>query len=211
MTMFWRERVTIPVLLVGALLVAVPVVAQTPDPARPSRLLDHVTFLPADASPPAAQARPMAFQYSDAYRLRARIHKYASVTMLPLFAAESVVGQSLYNHPTDGKRSAHLAIATGIGGLFAVNAVTGVWNLVEARKDPTGRGRRMLHGILMLAADAAFLGTSATGPSREGFEGGNRGGSQGGDGNRGLHRTLAFTSVSLASLGYVIMLLGGGK
>ena len=69
--------------------------------------------------------RQMAFEYSDAYRTRAKIHKYASVATLPLFALEGVVGQSLYNNPTDGKKSAHLAIATTMGALFAVNSVTG--------------------------------------------------------------------------------------
>jgi len=149
------------------------------------------------AAPP-----PKAFEYSDAYHTRAKIHKYASFATLPLFVTEGFLGQSLYNDPTSGKKTAHLAVATGIGTLFGINTVTGVWNLVEARKDPNHSGRRWVHGLLMLGADAGFLATAATGP--------------GGDeqfavdeGSRSTHRALAFTSISMATTGYLIMLFGG--
>jgi hypothetical protein len=113
------------------------------------------------------------------------------------------VGQSLYNNPTDAKKSLHLTIAAGMGGLFAVNSFTGVLNLVEARKDPNGRGRRLLHGILLLAADAGFLGAAMTAPERDH----GRNGSATSDGSRGLHRALAFSSISLTTVGYLIMLI----
>jgi hypothetical protein len=143
---------------------------------------------------------PVAFSYSDAYRTRAKIHRIASYATLPLFATEAIVGQSLYTDPTSGKKSAHLAVATGMGVLFGVNTVTGVWNLIEARQDPSHRGTRLLHGILMLAADGGFLATAALGPSEH-------------SGNfadaRSTHRTVAFTSIGLATAGYLVMLLGG--
>jgi hypothetical protein len=111
-----------------------------------------------------------------------------------------VLGQSLYDNPTDGKKSAHLAVASGIGVLFGVNTVTGVWNLVEARHDTNHRGRRWAHGLLMLAADGGFLATAATGPGDEHrFD----------QDSRSTHRALAFTSIGLASTGYLIMLFGG--
>src|SRR3954471_20821554 len=143
-----------------------------------------------------------AIEYSDAYRVRAKIHKVASFATLPLFVTEGFLGQSLYSNPTEGKKSAHLAVASGIGVLFGVNTVTGVWNLVEARKDPNHRGRRLAHGLLMLGADAGFLATAATGPSGEHgeFEGG---------GSRSTHRAIAFTSIGAATPGYLIMLFGG--
>ena len=100
---------------------------------------------------------PQAFDYSDAYRIRAKIHKASSLATLPLFAAEGIIGQSLYSNPTGGKKDAHLAVAAGIGVLFGVNTVTGVWNLIEARKDPNHRKRRLLHGLLMLGADAGAI------------------------------------------------------
>ena len=75
------------------------------------------------ATTPQQGAAPpqVAFEYSDAYRLRAKIHKVASFTMLPLMATEGILGQSLYSDPGSGKKDAHLAVAAGIGALFAVN------------------------------------------------------------------------------------------
>ena len=116
----------------------------------------------AQTSPP-----PRAFEYSDAYRLRAKIHRISSFATLPLFGTEAILGQSLYSDPSSSKKTAHLAVAGGIGALFAVNTVTGVWNLVEARNDPNKRGRRLLHGIMMLGADAGFLATAGLGPESE--------------------------------------------
>src|SRR6185437_15734597 len=68
-----------------------------------------------------------AVEHSDAYLLRAKIHKYASFATLPLFAAEFALGQSLYNTPSNAgsQRAAHAAIGAGIVGLFGVNTVTG--------------------------------------------------------------------------------------
>jgi hypothetical protein len=152
----------------------------------------------ADGTDPADQRqRVVPFEYSDGYRTRARIHRIASFATLPLFATEAVIGQSLYHNPTSGKRDAHLAVAGAIGALFAVNTVTGVWNLIEARKDPEHRGRRLAHGLLMLASDAGFLATAALAPDDDG------------DGSRGAHRAMAFTAISLATAGYLIMLFGG--
>jgi hypothetical protein len=142
---------------------------------------------------------PQAFEYSDAYRLRAKIHKVSSLATLPLFVTEGIIGQSLYSNPTGGKKDAHLAVAAGIGGLFAVNTVTGVWNLIEARKDPNHRKRRLAHGLLMLGADAGFVATAALGPESEHGTV---------SGSRGAHRAAAFTSIGLATTGYLIMLLG---
>jgi hypothetical protein len=158
-------------------------------------------------STPDDQTKPrvIPFEYSDGYRTRARIHKTASYAMLPLVATEGFLGQSLYNDPTSGKKTAHLVVAGAIGGLFAVNTVTGVWNLVEARKDPHDRTRRLAHGILMLAADAGFLATAATGPGHE--HEGSREGSL--EGSPSTHRAIAFTSFGLATAGYLIMLFGG--
>jgi len=156
----------------------------------------------AAATQDAAAPPPKAFEYSDAYHTRAKIHKYASFATLPLFVTEGFLGQSLYNDPTSGKKTAHLAVATGIGTLFGINTVTGVWNLVEARQDPKGSTRRWVHGLLMLGADAGFLATAATGPGGEdGFSAD--------DSSRSTHRALAFTSISMATAGYLVMLFGG--
>jgi hypothetical protein len=157
---------------------------------------------PIELAPGPAQTTappPVAFEYSDGYRLRAKIHRVSSFATLPLFGAEAIIGQSLYSNPTQGKKDAHLVTAAGIGALFTVNTVTGVWNLIEARKDPTHRRRRLAHGLMMLAADAGFLVTAALGPESEH---GNI------EGSRGAHRAVALTSIGLASAGYLIMLFG---
>ena len=141
-----------------------------------------------------------AFEYSDAYRTRAKIHRIASFATLPLFATEVVLGQMTYDNPSGGRKSAHVAVGATIGVLFGINTVTGVWNLLEARKDPTGRGRRLLHGILMLAADAGFVATAAVAPDSE-------------DPNysdqRGTHRAVALTSIGIATVGYLVQIIGG--
>ena len=166
---------------------AAEVVASTP------ALADQV--VPEASAPP-----PRAFEYSDAYRLRAKIHRIASFATLPLFGAEAILGQSLYTNPTSGKKDAHLAAAAGIGTLFGVNTATGVWNLIEARNDPAHRRRRMAHGLMMIAADAGFLATAATGPESEHGRV---------EGSPGTHRAVAFTSIGLATAGYLIVLFGG--
>lgn len=146
-----------------------------------------------------------AVEYSDAYRLRAKIHKYSSVAMLPLFATELALGQSLYNNGGEGSRKgAHGAVGAGIGVLFGINTVTGGWNLLEARKDPNGRKRRWVHGLLMMAADAGFLATAALAPDSE-----SENGARTFDSNRSAHRSVAITSMGLATAGYLIMLIGG--
>jgi hypothetical protein len=150
------------------------------------------------ATSAALAGRPMAFEYSDGYRLRAKIHRYASYAMLPLFVTQFAVGQKLYNgNGSDATRSLHGALATGTGVLFGVNSVTGVWNLYEGRQDPNHRTRRIVHGVLMLVADAGFVATGATAPDDEG-EGGV---------SRSTHRTIALTSMGVATVGYLVMLL----
>jgi len=53
------------------------------------------------------QAPPaVASSYSEGYQTRARIHRAASIATLPLFGTEALVGQSLFNNPSSGKRDA---------------------------------------------------------------------------------------------------------
>jgi hypothetical protein len=149
---------------------------------------------PAAAADPATQpaAHAAAIEYSHGYEVRAKIHKYASVTMLPLFGADVLVGQSLYNSSSDSKKGVHVALGAGIGGLFAVNTVTGAWNLIESRKDPNKRGVKLLHGLMMLGADAGFLATGMMTPESEH-------GLSDVSADKRTHRTIAFTSMGLAT------------
>ena len=152
----------------------------------------------------AGRRRPVPVEYSEAYKVRARIHKIASYATLPLFAAQYWVGQDLYNHPgsSDSKKGLHGGLAASTAVLFGVNSLTGAWNLWEGRKDTNHRTRRMAHGILMLAADAGFVATGMLAPDDE------EGRVSSGD-RRSTHRTVAFTSMAVATVSYLLMLFGG--
>ena len=171
-------------------------------PAQPAAAPLRLRFYALDQMAAPAQpgtARQKTFAYSDAYRKRLKIHKYASFATLPLFAAQGFVGQSLSTDPTDAKKTTHMVLASSIGALFAVNGVTGVWNLIEARKDPHKRTLRTVHGVLMLVASGGFFATAITAPGSE---------FQNGEDSTGLHRGLAITSISIATASYLIMLIG---
>lgn len=155
----------------------------------------------ADVSQTAAP--PVAFEYSHGYEVRNRIHHLASYATLPLFGVEAYLGQDLFNHPdqiTSAKRHLHGAIAMGIVGLFGVNSVTGVWNLVEARKDPQLGMLPIVHGVLMLVADAGFVATTLTRPNSR-----TAAGAAGYTPRANQHLTLAYASISTATVGYLLM------
>ncbi len=163
-------------------------------------VLNDIVAAEASGKDKQTPAPPPPFVYSDAYHTRLKIHKIASFTYLPLVAAQGVLGKMLYDNPTDTRKTLHNGVAWGIGGLFAVNTVTGTWNLIESRKDPNGRTRRIIHSVLMLASDAGFLATSLKTPSDHGAKSVNY------ESDRTTHRNLAIASISTATLGYVIML-----
>src|SRR6476659_5065152 len=146
---------------------------------------------------------PVAVDYGHAYDVRAKIHKYASYSMLPMFGAQVVVGQKLRNELDSsedthgGLKTAHTALATGIVGLFAVNSVTGVWNLVQSCNDPNQRGLRLAHSLMMLGADAGFVATAMITPNEH---------EHGGPFSNGPHRAIALTSMGVATASYLIML-----
>jgi hypothetical protein len=97
-------------------------------------------------------------------------------------------------------------VAASIGVLFGVNSVTGVWNLMESRKNPAGRTRRTVHGILMLAADAGFVATGLLAPGEGGGEDGQSGRTQASSGSRSTHRAVALSSMGVALASYLMML-----
>jgi hypothetical protein len=167
--------------------------AQAPAPGP-----DPLSTVPAQT----ATARPKAISYSDAYMLRRKIHKYASIATLPLFVGEFAIGQKLYNdRGSESLRGAHSGLAAGTAVLFGVNSVTGVWNLWEGRKNPTGRTKRLVHGILMLGADAGFAATAALAPHEE------EGRQVRSMDRRSTHRTVALSSMGVAAFSYLYMLI----
>lgn len=167
-----------------------------------SRLNDTTFALVAEVAD-TVRPRPVAIEYSDWYGRRLKIHQVASWAMLPLFAAQYAAGQQLIDKGRFGApswaRNSHGPLATGIGVLFGVNTVTGVWNLWDARKDPAARKWRTAHAILMLAADAGFAITPAfvndDGNSSASYES-----------NLRTHRNVAIASMSVATVSWLMML-----
>ena len=206
-------------------LIASTATAATIDPSsqlfphQPVRNLWHVDWLSATAEPATVTttrglvvqasvlqqttAQPVhaaAVEHSDGYLMRAKIHRYASYATLPLMATELALGAAIYDGDSGWKKGMHAAVGTGIVGLFGANTVTGVWNLFGESWSDAGRGRRLLHGLLMLAADAGFAATAMSTPSEH------SGLSFTAD--RATHRNLAITSIGLGTTGYLLMLLG---
>lgn len=145
-------------------------------------------------------SRRRAIRYSDLYYTRLKVHQVASYLTVPLFVAQYLAGRELWNkgdHAAGWARDVHGPLAGAIAGLFAVNTVTGVWNLWEGRKDPHGRTRRWVHGLSMIAADAGFVVVGATAPDDD--DGGGSGGT--------THRNVAIASMGVALGSYVMMLL----
>lgn len=177
-------------------------------PAAVALLVAQMTFAPVPASPsPAAFRVPhpsevathtASFEYSDAYYRRLDIHRKASTLTIPLFALQLIAGSQLIDKSTDAPEWAkvgHRIGATGVAALFATNLVTGVPNMIEGFKDPKDRGRRLFHASLMLAASAGFTATGLLADRAEGDPDA-----------RNLHRTVAFSSMGLATVAYFSML-----
>jgi hypothetical protein len=130
------------------------------------------------------------------------VHRIASYATIPLFVSEYFLGQKLIKDPPgpQGTQDAHRVVALGLAGLFGVNTVTGLWNLWDSRKDPSGRARRWIHATLMIAADAGFVATASAAPSPRRI-------SPTDLSHANTHRTLAIASMSTALASYVMMLL----
>lgn len=134
-------------------------------------------------------------EYSEWYYRRLTLHRWGSYTMLPLFVAQYVVGSQLAKGgDTDGLEDLHPALALGVGALFTSNTITGAWNLWDGRKDPHDRKRRFAHATLMMLADAGFLTTALLGDKLD--EGG----------NVNTHRTMAISSMAVATVSWAMML-----
>lgn len=145
-----------------------------------------------------ASRRPRAIEYSDAYHTRLKIHQIGAILMFPLFIGEYVLGQKLLTstNRSGGLKTAHSAVAGGVGVVFVANTVTGAWNFWDARKDPNGRTRRDIHSAIMLASDIGFLWTAAS-----------AGGAKRSLQQARHHRNLALGSISLSAIGAGMMWL----
>ena len=146
--------------------------------------------------------RRHAVDHSEWYYRRLTIHKAASFTTIPLFVTEYVLGDKLFKGTASSStKSAHSAAAMGIGVLFGVNTITGVWNLWDSRHESAGKARRTTHALLMLASDAGFVATAALAPG-----GDNRFG-DGRSNNQNTHRAVAIGSMGVSLVSYLMMYL----
>ena len=181
--------------LAAAALLAVP--SDSVAPAGPRVEAARLAAV-ADTTP--RRRRPRAVEVSDAYAMRLRIHRYASYTVIPLFVAQTIAGNQLYqsggSDPSWAK-TMHNVGAGGLAAVFTLNTVTGVWNLWESRDVSEGRTVKLVHSALMLASDAGFtyagvkLGPDAT---RSGAA-------------RQEHRRWAYGSMATALAGYATMFI----
>lgn len=148
-----------------------------------------------------AEQRPRAVQLSDGYYTRLKIHRYTSFAMVPVFVAQYSIGRRLYNQTGENEslQGPHSLMAGALYSMFAVNSVTGAWNLWETRAQREGRTRRVLHSAMMLAAGAGFIATSMLAPDDDE--------TAVDSGRRRAHRTVAIASMSTALVGNIMMLI----
>lgn len=181
---------------------AVPADSAPRPPAGPRSAPAGVTLEQVDTTQQGRRPRPRAIEVSDAYATRLRIHRIASYATVPLFAAQVIAGQNLFNADANGTprpawaQSVHRPIAYALGGLFAVNTVTGAMNWWETHDDGSpGLAWRTVHAALMLASDAgfAYAGSLGTG-AKSSYE------------TRATHRKWAIGSLAVALTSYTMML-----
>jgi len=185
---------------VGVLTAPAPVGPRIAPVAFSEKLSTAADSLVADTVP-RKRPRPHAIEYSDAYYTRLTIHRVASYAELPLFATEYILGERLLKEertgfPSQGLKTAHTTVALGLGALFTINTVTGGWNLWESRNDPANRALRFIHSAAMLGADAGFMWSGASG-----------GGAKHTQAGANQHRTIAISSMALATAGTAMMWL----
>ena len=148
--------------------------------------------------------RAKAVSYSDNYYWRLKWHKRLSWAMLPLFAASYFSGNEILKASEESREAAewattiHGAAATGSAILFSANTITGGMNLWEGRKDPNGRTRRIVHSTLFIVASAGFVyaGTALANDAEQSND------------KRLQHRNVAIASMSVATLSWLVMLIG---
>jgi len=185
-----------------------PVVAALPQPPillPPAASSGGLVFTLPDT------VRRQAVSLSDGYYARLDIHRYAGYAMLPLFAIEYFAGQKLLEEGSGAPlwaEKVHKPAAYLVAGVFTLNTVTGLWNLAEASKVETGRQRRWIHAILMLAADVGFIYGASVAPSTakidERIANGTRGGWT-------PHKISTVASMGVATVGYLMMYLWKGE
>ena len=177
-------------------------VVVAPNPADSiGGLFQHVALDVADTTP---HRRRKAVELSDAAVMRLRIHRYASYTVIPLFAVQAIAGNQLFQADKSGAErpgwaeGTHQVGAATVATVFGVNTITGVWALWDQRANPEGRTRRWVHSLLMLGADAGFAwsGIKLAQDAKNSQS------------SREQHRNVAYYSMGASLISYGIMFFG---
>jgi hypothetical protein len=138
-------------------------------------------------------------EYSEMYGTRLTIHRVLSYAMVPLFLGSGYTGFVLRSRKEAAPqwvKDAHGPLAAGTAILFGMNTVTGVWNLLEGRKDPEGRTRRLVHSALFIAAGAGFAYVTAAGDNIRASGRPNQ-----------WHRNVALGSMGVSLASWILMLV----
>lgn len=156
-----------------------------------------LTAVPSDTPPP-PPPRARAIEVSDWYNRRLTMHRWLSYSIIPLFAFQYAAGSQIWEKGSgapEWARTGHRVGAATIAGVFTVNTVTGVWNLVESRHVEEGRALRYLHAASMLVADAGFTyaGAVVSEQAERSFA------------KRRLHRTVALSSMGISVTSGLLM------
>jgi hypothetical protein len=199
--------------LVASAVLAIDTLVPTQRPAVDSIRVPVVSLPPsADRTDPAVRLvwpqadttvkkKRVLVEYSDWYGRRLAIHRTLTWAMIPLFAVSYYTGERLARDGRIGSpyavRALHPYAATGAAVVFGVNTVTGVWNLWDARHDPEGRKRRIIHSVLFMIADGGFAYAGSIGKQ-----------ARDDSAIRSRHRTVALSSMGVSYISMMIMLLG---
>ena len=183
-------------------LFAVLLVAATDTVAAPRVTADPLPTPPPVSAPAPRIPAPLTLarqddELPDAYYTRLKIHRITSYAMLPLFAFQYAAGTQLLKdgEAADWAEDGHALGATAIAAVFATNVVTGVPNLIQIWNEPRDRKRRLFHASAMLISSAGFVATGILADEAED-----------GSSARNLHRTVALSSMGVATIGYLSML-----
>ena len=144
----------------------------------------------------AAMSAPQDVVYTRRFYERVNLHQLGTKALLPLFALQYLAGSQLADQGSDAPdwaKVGHRIGSTGVAALFIKNVYSGLPILAESARDPDDRGRRFTHVTLMLLASAGFTATGILADYAEGSRD-----------DREMHRTLALTSMSLATVGYLV-------
>jgi hypothetical protein len=137
-------------------------------------------------------------EVSDWYSRRLEIHRVGSYIMYPLFVAQAIAGNQVFqasNAAPEWAKTTHRVGATGLAAVFTVNTVTGLWNLWDSRSTEKGRTKRTIHALFMLASDAGFTYAGARLSEQ----------AETSESKRREHRTWAYSSMATALTGIAIV------